>query len=66
MKYNITFCYDTCYHHNSLRHHQYILYVCLYILLNIGNINAEKANLLADMTGWSVLQNEDEFRRMLS
>jgi len=31
-----------------------------------GNINSEKANLLADLAGWSILQNEDEFRRMLS
>jgi hypothetical protein len=31
-----------------------------------GGINAEKANLLADLTGWSVLQNEALFRHMLS
>jgi hypothetical protein len=34
--------------------------------IRIGNINAERANLLADLAGWSVLQNEEEFRRMLS
>jgi hypothetical protein len=31
-----------------------------------GGIDASKANLLADLTGWSVLQNEDLFRHMLS
>jgi len=31
-----------------------------------GGINAEKANLLADLTGWSILENEDLFRRVLS
>jgi hypothetical protein len=31
-----------------------------------GGVNAEQANLLADLTGWSVLQHEDLFRRVLS
>lgn len=31
-----------------------------------GGIDAAKANLLADLTGWSVLQHEDLFRHMLS
>ena len=31
-----------------------------------GGIDAAKANLLADLTGWSVLQNEALFRHMLS
>lgn len=31
-----------------------------------ADINFEQANLLADLAGWSVLQNEDLFRHMLS
>jgi hypothetical protein len=31
-----------------------------------GGIPADQANLLADLTGWSVLQHEDLFRRVLS
>eukprot|EP00286_Rhodomonas_abbreviata_P019853 CAMPEP_0181311752 /NCGR_PEP_ID=MMETSP1101-20121128/13316_1 /TAXON_ID=46948 /ORGANISM="Rhodomonas abbreviata, Strain Caron Lab Isolate" /LENGTH=576 /DNA_ID=CAMNT_0023418527 /DNA_START=26 /DNA_END=1756 /DNA_ORIENTATION=- len=31
-----------------------------------GGINAEQANLLADLSGWSVLQHEELFRRVLS
>lgn len=31
-----------------------------------GMCNAERSNLLADMVGWSVLQNADLFRHMLS
>lgn len=31
-----------------------------------GLLNVERANLLADLTGWSVLQNEELFRHMLS
>jgi len=31
-----------------------------------GGIDASKANLLADLTGWSLLQHADEFRRILS
>jgi hypothetical protein len=31
-----------------------------------GGLDAEKANVLADLTGWSVVQNEDLFRHMLS
>jgi hypothetical protein len=30
-----------------------------------GEINAERANALADLTGWSVLHNADLFRRVL-
>jgi hypothetical protein len=31
-----------------------------------GDINFERANALADLTGWSVLQNEELFRAVLS
>lgn len=31
-----------------------------------GGIDNSKANLLADLTGWAVLQHEQEFRRILS
>jgi len=31
-----------------------------------GEINAERANVLADLTAWSVLQNADLFRSVLS
>jgi hypothetical protein len=31
-----------------------------------GDISYEKANVLADLTGWSVLQNADYFRQILS
>lgn len=31
-----------------------------------GEINHERANALADLTGWSVLQNADMFRKLLS
>jgi hypothetical protein len=31
-----------------------------------GDINAQQANLLADLTGWSILQNSELFRRTLS
>lgn len=31
-----------------------------------GNINYEKANVLADLTGWSVLENAEFFRKVLS
>lgn len=33
---------------------------------NAGNLNSERANLLADLAGWSVLQHEELFRHMLS
>jgi hypothetical protein len=31
-----------------------------------GLIDAEKANVLADLTGWAVLQHEEDFRKILS
>jgi len=31
-----------------------------------GNMAADHANLLADLTGWSVLQHKELFQRMLS
>jgi hypothetical protein len=31
-----------------------------------GEINAERANALADLTGWAVLQHADDFRSILS
>jgi hypothetical protein len=31
-----------------------------------GEVNHERANALADLTGWSVLQNADMFRKLLS